>query len=375
MKTKLAVLTTKEFKHILRDPKLSLILALFPLFLLIFFGYAINFDLKKIKISVCDYDNSDLSRKIIRELKSSDRFEVISINSKNNFENFYKDKITASVIIPKNFSAKFLKNDKTEIQTIISASDANAAAIIEKYFQLFFSSFVLNQLSLNSASYTPAKLNVSFVFKYNPQLNTTLFFMPGLIAMILMTISAVAVSLSFVKEIEMGTIEQLILSPIGNLDYTLSKIIPYVIICLVEAILLLVISSVVFDLKYKGSLLEFFAVTAIYLTCGLGIGLFISSIANSQQIAFLLSALISLLPTFLLSGFVFNIESMPYVIQLLTNLTPAKFYIASLRDILIRGASFESYAEDFFALVFFAFAICVATAISINQQKKNLFDV
>lgn len=372
---KIFVLTKKEFWHLSRDLKLSLILALFPIFLLIFFGYAINFDIKNVRISIVDNDHSELSREIILYLKNSSYFSVQSIDEKLAYKKFVQSKIDAGLIIPNNFSKNLNKNLPTSLQVCIIGTDANAAKIISRYFEIFANSI---STKINQKLYSNKNIDfsnlINITFKYNPTLNTTIFFMPGLIAMILIVISVVAVSLSFVKEKEMGTIEQLIISPITEFEYILSKILPYAILSLFEALALLIFAYLVFDVPFQGSLFDFIIVSIVYLICGLLMGLFISTISNEQQTAFLISALISLLPTFLLSGFVFNIDSMPKAIQILTNLTPAKFYISALRNIMIRGSSFKHFWLDFFYLVIFANIALIAVLYVLKKQKKNYFE-
>lgn len=372
---KIFVLTKKEFWHLSRDLKFSLILALFPIFLLIFFGYAINFDIKNVRISIVDNDHSELSREIILYLKNSSYFSVQSIDEKLAYKKFVQSKIDAGLIIPNNFSKNLNKNLPTSLQVCIIGTDANAAKIISRYFEIFANSI---STKINQKLYSNKNIDfsnlINITFKYNPTLNTTIFFMPGLIAMILIVISVVAVSLSFVKEKEMGTIEQLIISPITEFEYILSKILPYAILSLFEALALLIFAYLVFDVPFQGSLFDFIIVSIVYLICGLLMGLFISTISNAQQTAFLISALISLLPTFLLSGFVFNIDSMPKAIQILTNLTPAKFYISALRNIMIRGSSFKHFWLDFFYLVIFANIALIAVLYVLKKQKKNYFE-
>lgn len=372
---KIYVLTKKEFWHLSRDLKFSLILALFPIFLLIFFGYAINFDIKNVRISIVDNDHSELSREIILYLKNSSYFSVQSIDEKLAYKKFVQSKIDAGLIIPNNFSKNLNKNLPTSLQVCIIGTDANAAKIISRYFVIFANSI---STKINQKLYSNKNIDfsnlINITFKYNPTLNTTIFFMPGLIAMILIVISVVAVSLSFVKEKEMGTIEQLIISPITEFEYILSKILPYAILSLFEALALLIFAYLVFDVPFRGSLFDFIIVSIVYLICGLLMGLFISTISNAQQTAFLISALISLLPTFLLSGFVFNIDSMPKAIQILTNLTPAKFYISALRNIMIRGSSFKHFWLDFFYLVIFANIALIAVLYVLKKQKKNYFE-
>ena len=372
---KIYVLTKKEFWHLSRDLKFSLILALFPIFLLIFFGYAINFDIKNVRISIVDNDHSELSREIILYLKNSSYFSVQSIDEKLAYKKFVQSKIDAGLIIPNNFSKNLNKNLPTSLQVCIIGTDANAAKIISRYFEIFANSI---STKINQKLYSNKNIDfsnlINITFKYNPTLNTTIFFMPGLIAMILIVISVVAVSLSFVKEKEMGTIEQLIISPITEFEYILSKILPYAILYLFEALALLIFAYLVFDVPFQGSLFDFIIVSIVYLICGLLMGLFISTISNAQQTAFLISALISLLPTFLLSGFVFNIDSMPKAIQILTNLTPAKFYISALRNIMIRGSSFKHFWLDFFYLVIFANIALIAVLYVLKKQKKNYFE-
>ncbi|HOP49038.1 MAG TPA: ABC transporter permease [Ignavibacteriales bacterium] len=371
MKT-IKALAIKEFYHLSRDKKMVLLLLFFPIFLLIFFGYAVNFDVKNIKIQIINYDRSEFSNEIIKALENSDYFTIVDYQTKNSYQELGNGKCNVIFIIPHDFSKNLAKKNNTQITAIIGAANANNAIIISNYLNYFITK--INYKLLEKYNITiPNTVNINY--KYNKSLETTTFLMPGLLAMIIIVTAVISVSLSFVKEKEQGTIEQIIISPIKDFQYIIAKIIPYSIICIIDTIFLLITMYLIFQIKVQGSIIELFIVTIIYIISGLCFGLFISSVSNSQQVAFLIAALSSLLPTFLLSGFVFNIESMPKFIQIFTNITPAKFYISIIRNIMIRGANFTFYFLDLIYLILFTIVILLLTLKMLKLEKNKLFDV
>ena len=217
-------------------------------------------------------------------------------------------------------------------------------------------------------SYQPVSLEPRFWF--NPDLQTTRFLIPGLIAMILIVISVVTVSLSLVREKEKGTMEQLNVSPLSPLEMLLGKIFPYIILALINASFILIAGYLLFGVGVKGSMFLLFITTLVFIFASTSLGILVSVIANSQQVAFTIATFVSLLPSVVLSGFIFPIDSMPLTIQLITNITPAKFFIVILRAIMLRGVGFGAFWEQvIYLLIFAALMISLSTLLS---KKKTL---
>lgn len=371
---RIKAITKKEVRQLLRDVRMLGVIFLFPIFLLIVFGYAINFDVHHIKIAVYDLDKSSLSRTYIHTLISSEYFELVDyLKSDNQIEKYLNENIAQCIIvIPQNFSREVNSNRTAQIQYLIDGVQGNTATLIMNYVNIAtadLSKKVTNKILARKGmqSFVPIQLEPRFWF--NPDLNSTRFLLPGLIGMILILVAVVTISLSIVREKEKGTIEQLNVSSLSIFELLFGKIIPYIIIALLNACIILLVGYIFFDISVKGSFFWLFVSTLVFLSASLGMGIFVSVISDSLQVAFQISALISLLPSMLLSGFVFPIESMPSVIQIFTNLTPTKFFIVCLRSILLKGAGIENYWEQLIYMILFA---AISLSIAAKAYKKKM---
>jgi ABC-2 type transport system permease protein len=381
---RILAIAKKEFRQIRRDVRTLALLFVFPLFLLVIIGYAISFDVRNIKIAIYDQDKSEETRKFAEMLMSSANFNVADYLPDENRINEYLDKkiVQCVIVFPYDFSRKLNSGENVKLQFLIDGVDGNTAVIIMNYVTAatrFFSQRFVMELAANHPPNSPQgenpgnyfPINLEARFWYNPDLNTTLFLVPGLIAMILVLTGVILTSLSIVREKELGTMEQLRVSPLTPSELILGKTVPYTILALLVAGFILTASHILFGVQVKGSFVWLFVSTLIYLMCALGLGIFISTIATSQQVAFQISALATMLPTFILSGFVFPIESMPKVIQLLTNLTPAKFYLVTLRSILIKGTGLESFWEQWVYMGIFAGVVMGIAGIRLTTETQR----
>lgn len=365
----------KEFKHLLRDVRLLFVMIFLPIFLLVVFGYAVNFDVKNIQLSVLDKDQSYNSRMFISSITSSKYFQLVSYLNNDAEIKSVLDKKEAQVVlvIPSNFSDRIDKQKETaEVQFLIDGIDGNAATIIKSYVDLATIKF--NQKIQNEIF---AKLGFSFtqlfslepIFWFNPDLQTTKFLIPGLIAMILIIASVISVSLSLVKEKEHGTIEQINVSSINSMELLIGKSVPYIVVSFLDALLILVVGYILFGVVVKGSFLLLLIMILVYVLSSVALGIFISVISTTQQIAFTLATFATLLPSVILSGFVFPIESMPPIIQVITNITPAKFFIVILRSIIIKGVGIEAFWDQLLYLIIFG-TLFLIVAIGIFRKKS-----
>lgn len=374
MFSKVFAISRKEFWQIKRDKRSLLIIFALPIFLLTLFGYAITLDVNSIKLGIYDKDKTESSRDFINGLSSSSYFEIITyINSENQIDELLNRGIVQCVVvIPNDFSKDLASKQNVNIQFLIDGVDANTATVILNYVnaatRFFSQNFTKEFLALKGIKpYQPISLEPQFW--YNKDLNTTQFFIPGLIAMILIIISVILTSISLVREKELGTIEQIKVSPISSLQLIIGKIIPYMIISLLIATSILVMGYLLFGVVVKGSYFLLFLGTICYLMSTLSMGVFISTVAESQQVAFQISQLVSQLPTVILSGFIFPIESMPLPIQILSNITPSKFYIIILRDILLKGVGFVAFKEQMLYLLIFAIVFITIATIRTKKSK------
>ena len=358
----------KEIRQLKRDIRLLAVIFSFPVLLLIMFGYAVNFDVKNIKIAIYDQDKSESSRDFINSLNSSEYFNIVDfINSENDINALLDQKVAKCVIVvPSDFSKKINSNRNTSIQYLIDGVDANTASIIQNY--MFAATAQFNQkvnseiLARNGLKeFIPLSLETQFWF--NPDLKTTRYLIPGLIAMILIVTAVITVALSFVREKEKGTMEQLNVSSLQSIELILGKTLPFVIIALVNAGLILLAGYIFFGVEVKGSYLLLLLTTLIFLTASTSLGIFISVLSDSQQVAFSAATFVSLLPSFILSGFVFPIDSMPWIIQLITNVTPAKFFIEILRGIILRGVGVSAFWDQIIYLLIFTIVLIVFASV------------
>ena len=375
MNTRTRAIAKKEIKQLLRDKRMMFVILFFPVFLLAIFGYAVNFDVKHIQLAVYDMDKSDKSREFINSLSSSEYFDISKIIERDDEIKTALDEKDAQcvLVVPKDFSKNLYgKREEAKVQFLIDGVDGNTATIIKNYVgaatQSFNSNFQKEILAKNGAKlYVPVSLEPIFMF--NQELKSAKFLIPGLIAMILIITSVVSVSLSLVREKERGTIEQINVSSLNTFELLIGKALPYIIIALIDAVFILVAGYFLFDVVTSGSYLLLFISTLIFIIASTSLGILVSVIADSQQVAFTIATFASLLPSLILSGFIFPIEGMPFLIQLLTNITPAKFYIVCLRAVMLRGVGLEAFWQQLVYLtMFIIFFLGLATII---RRKKS----
>lgn len=367
----------KEFKQLLRDKRLLFVILFFPIFLLVIFGYAVNFDVKNIQIAVLDKSNTVLSRTFVNSFLSSNYFQLAKQLNNDSEIKPTLDKKHAQVVlvIPNDFSKKIhTHKEPAKIQFLIDGVDGNTATIIKNYVNGASTKFAL-KLQKELAQKFGIKLSYPIllepIFWFNPNLQTTKFLIPGLIAMILIITAVISVSLSLVKEKELGTIEQINVSSINSFELLLGKSAPYIMVAFLDAVLILAVGYIFFDVVVKGSYFLLFISTLIYIIASTSIGILISVVSETQQIAFTMATFATMLPSVILSGFIFPIESMPVVIQWLTNITPAKFFIIALRAIIIRGVGLQAFWMQLGYLILFTiFFMGLAVIISRKQEIK-----
>jgi ABC-2 type transport system permease protein len=350
------------------------VLFVFPIFLLVIFGYAINFDVHHIKIVVFDQDKSVDSRNFVKSLTSSEYFDVVGyIHDDKEIKTVLDTKKAQCVVVfPQDMSKKLYSKQSAQVQILIDGVDANTASLILNYMNSATAAYSQKLqgnilASMGKKAYIPLDIHPAFWF--NPDLDSTVFLIPGLIVMILIITAVVSISLSIVREKERGTIEQINVSPLTSLELLIGKTVPYTIISLMVGTLILVGGHFLFGITFKGNIFLLLFSTLIFLFAALNLGIIVSSIANTQQVAFQIATLVTMLPSMLLSGFIFPIESMPFVVQILTNVTPAKFYLIILRAILLKGVGIESFWPQLIYLTIFSLVLLSLSAL-INKKSK-----
>lgn len=364
----------KEFRQIKRDPRTLLLIFIFPVFLLVLFGYALNFDVKHVRIAIYDEDKSKDSRDFAAMLGSSEYFDIVAfIHDKNDVNKYLDQKLAQCVVVlPRDMSENIYSNKDVKLQFLIDGVDGNTATLIMTYVSAatgFYSGKVSKEFLARTGGQIFIPIDAEPVFWYNPDLNTTKFLIPGLLSMILILTAVILTCLSIVKEKELGSMEQIRVSPVGSLELIIGKTIPYTIVSLLIAAFTLFLSYAIFHVEIKGDIFLLFISTLFFLVASLSIGILISTIADSQQVAFQVASIATMLPTFMLSGFIFPIEGMPFWLQIITNITPAKFYIVILRSIMIKGVGIEAYWRSMVSLVIYAFLFLTLATIRTRKAK------
>ncbi|MGC8745267.1 MAG: ABC transporter permease [Candidatus Saccharicenans sp.] len=374
---RLLTVIKKEFLHIRRDPIYLTLLLILPSFILILYGYALNFDVKHLPLAVVDYDQSQYSRQVVEKVTASEYFDL-KYNLKDSREIdplLNLDLIRLAIVIPVDFSRTILAGRTPEIQIIIDGSNSSSAstglgylnAILQQY-NIDLNLSIMERAGLSGES-LPLE-NRSRVW-YNPELKSSKFLVPGLMAFILMIIIVLATSLSIVREKEKGTMEQLLLSPLRPPELILGKIIPYLILSLIGAHLVLLTGWLLFGVAIKGNYFLLLLILLLFLFCGLSQGLLISAVANSQQVAFMMAGLSTLLPTFVLSGFVFPIQNMPHLIQLVTYIIPARYFLVGLRSIILKGVGIKAFYADVLFLMNYALIMSLISWRRLSQSLSR----
>ncbi|MFH0887043.1 MAG: ABC transporter permease [bacterium] len=367
----------KEFLHIWRDP-LTLGLAFgLPVFMLIINGYAITTDVKHIRTAVLDRDNSSYSRTLVNKFTNSDYFDVIKYLGREAEIAPWLDSGNAKavMVIPKKYGRGILRGDDAPFQVIIDGTDSNTAMVVTRYVNAitdqYSADMMMQRLKRMGAKGNALSLPINLeprIF-YNPELRSTNFLVPGLICSIMMILAVVLTSLSFVSEKERGTLEQVVTSPIKGYEFVIGKLLPYSVISFSALVIIIVVAYFLFQVPIHGNVAILLIMSLVFIIGALGQGLLISTIAHSGQEAFLMSFLSSLLPSFLLSGFIFPISNMPKVIQWLTYIIPARYFITITRGIFLKGVGWEAFWRESLYLLVFSLVMII---LSFKRFKKRI---
>ena len=377
MLNRILAISKKEVKQLLRDKRMLFVLFFFPVFLLVIFGYAVNYDVQNVKLAIMDNDKTSTSRDLIRSISSSSYFEIVEYyeNDKRGKEILDEGIAKGLMIIPKGLEKDiYSSREKINVQILIDGVDGNSATIIQNYSIAAIYAFnnKLNKEASQKVGFQIAPpIDLKSLFWFNPLLETTIYLIPGLIALILIVTAVVTVSLSLVREKELGTIEQINVSSLTIFELLIGKLTPYIMISFANAIIILIAGFILFGVVVNGSYVLLFLSTLLFLFASTAIGIFISVVSDSQQVAFSLATFVSLLPATLLSGFIFPIESMPEIIQWSTNITPAKYFIVALRSIIIKGTGLQAFWEQWIYMFLFATIFLLLAMIKNQQKLKN----
>ncbi len=363
----------KEFRQIARDRRTLLILLILPALLLLLYGYALNFDIRDVHLAINDRDGTRESRDLISAFTNSGYFTAVAtVQSPGAIDRLIdRGEARAALVIPDGFGRNVANSTPVTVQVIIDGDNSNTATTVMGYAQAIVAEAAVSLDPRISARGRPTPLiSLEPRVWYNPELRSTLFLVPGLIAFIAMITAVVSTALSVVREKERATMEQVRMSPISPVSFVVGKTMPYLVLSFLSAMLVIFAAMFLFDLEVRGSWLLLCVSIVIFLIGALGQGLLISTIADTQQVAFQVALLSSFLPTFILSGFVFPISSMPTPIQLVTHVVPARYFIVALRSVVLKGVGLETFWPELVALVIFAVVMLGLASLRLSREWK-----
>ncbi len=322
----------------MRDPRSLAVAIAMPLMMVVLYGYALDMELRRLTVAVLDQDHSTASFDLQREMTSSNFIvPVEALINRNEIETgFRQGRFRAVVIIPKGYSVKLANRLESPVQILVDGADGSTAAVVDNYIQAVIARF--NRRLANEAfgiKSLPIEPQTRVLF--NPQLVSAHFVVPGLVALVLVMICALLTSLAIARERETGTLEQILTTPVAPSQVILGKVIPYIALGAIDATLILATGRFIFGVPMNGSWWVLSAYTLLYIIISLALGLLISTFARTQQVAMIAALMGTMLPTLLLSGFMFSISSMPWVLQQVSRFIPATYYLRIIRGVMLKG--------------------------------------
>ncbi len=357
MSSRIIPIIRKEFIHIRRDFRTLIIIFVMPVFMLLMYGYAINMEIQNIDLAVIDHSQSPASRDLLRAFQGSRFFTVKEIaGGEAEIEALFLNRHAKLVLmIPHDFAVTLDRPVAAKLQILIDASDSNSAQAIRNY-----AGAVLQRYNAERSFALP--FEVQTAIQYNPTLKSSYFFVPGLVAVILMMISALLTSITIAREKETGTMEQILVSPVRPVEIIIGKVVPYIFLAFMDGLIILLVAHFWFKVPIIGNLALILASSLLFVFVALSLGLLISTNAKTQQVAMMGALTSTMLPTIMLSGFIFPIASMPKVLQLVTYLVPARYFLPVIRGTMLKGNTVAEIGTQLAALAGFGIFLLVVAA-------------
>lgn len=358
----------KEFYHIFRDRRSLFILFGMPIAQILLFGFAITNEINNVDIAILDHTKDTTTKEIINKIAASEYFSIKQIIEKESDIEaiFKKGKVKAVLNFEKDFSKHLIKENKATIQIITDATDPNTANTITNFVSAILQTY---QKELNKNITITYQIVPASRMVYNPELKSVYMFVPGVMTIILMLVSAMMTSISITREKELGTMEILLVSPLKPIQVIVGKVFPYIFLSIINAIVIVVLSIFIFKMPVQGSLFLLAIESILFIISALALGILISTISATQQTAMMISLMGLMLPVILLSGFIFPISSMPLPLQMISNIIPAKWFIIITKGIMLKGVGIQFIWKETLILigmtVFFM-------ALSVKKYKIRL---
>ncbi len=343
----------KEFYHIFRDVRTMIILFGMPVVQILLFGFAITNEVKDARIAVLDLSKDEMTREITDKIIASGYFRLESYleNYSEIEEQFRSGKIKMVVVFEQGFGEKILREGQASVRLIGDASDPNVASLLVNYTQGILSTVSTSLMKDRTGQ--PASIEVDYRMLFNEELRGVFMFVPGIITVLLMLICAMMTSISIAREKELGTMEVLLVSPLKPFQIIAGKVTPYVLLSFINAVTILLLGYFVFGVPIRGSVALLLLMSILFILMALSMGILISTIAKTQQVALMVSLAGLMMPTILLSGFIFPVENMPVALQWLSHIMPPKWFIIIIKDIMLKGLGLEYFWKEALLLLFF----------------------
>lgn len=358
----------KEFRHLFRDVRTIIVLFTIPVIQLMLFGYVITTEIKDARIAILDFSNDEVTKQITNKMLASGYFilEEKLNNIKDVEPAFRKGKIKEVIVFEQDFGRKLIHENKASMQILTDASDPNMASLLDTYTRNIITNY---QIEINKTGIQNKIIQTEFRMFYNEGLRSAYMFVPGTMALILMLISALMTSVSIAREKELGTMEVLLVSPLRPIQIVLGKVVPYMALAFIDMMVIILIGHFVFDVPIRGSIVLLIGTGTLFIMLALSLGVLISTIAKTQEIAMIISLVGLMLPTILLSGFIFPIENMPKILQWVSAAMPPRWFLAAIKDIMLKGAGvFQIWSDLLIMTAMMIFFI----GLSIRKFKIRL---
>lgn len=372
---RLAAVARKESLHVLRDPR-SLGMGIFiPMLMLVLYGYALTLDVDNVPLLVWDQSRTETSRELVSRFDGSRYFTVVdtAFDYRTIEQAIDKSRVMGALVIPSRFAERMATGAEAPVQLIVDASDSTTATLAISYAEAVVWDYTrdkaVEQIRVRGGPPLRIPLDVRSRVWFNEDLKSRNFIVPGLIAVIMMVIAALLTSLTVAREWERGTMEQLISTPVRGYELILGKLVPYFAIGMFDMLVAVLMGEFMFDIPLRGSVTLLFAMAALFLVGVLAMGVFISVVTKNQTLASQLAMVLTFLPAFLLSGFIFAISNMPLPIQKITHIVPARYFVALLKGIYLKGAGPQVLAGEIALLSAFT---AIMLALAIGKFKKKL---
>lgn len=358
----------KEFHHIFRDKRTLVILFGMPVVQILLFGYAVTNEINNVDLALLDKSKDAETQKIIHDVEASRYFKITNIlEDETQIETIFKQgQVKAVLVFGPDFDRNLEVHGVADVQIITDATEPNVASSVSNYLTSILQKY---QNGLNKGMEIPYQIGIRTRMVYNPELKSVFMFVPGIMTVILMLVSAIMTSISITREKELGTMEILLVSPLKPHQVILGKVFPYVFLAIINAVVILALGFTVFGMPIQGSYLLLAFESILFIFAALALGILISTLAETQQTAMMASLMGLMLPTILLSGFIFPISSMPVVLQVISNIIPAKWFILLIKGILLKGVGLSVLWKETLVLLLM---ISVFIGLSVKKYKIRL---